>query len=381
MRALIIFLAIIIPLIGAYFYLKPEEENIISSPIVSQTDSKISPVLDSVDNTLLTSEIAENLDTPWALAFLPDGNILVTERKGKISLVKLNSPSEIIEIASLKDVKEVGEGGLLGIVLHPDFINNHYLYLYYTYAQNGGDTLNRVVRMTYENDKLSQSKIIVDRIPGAANHNGGRIKYGPDNYLYITTGDGEQPSRAQDKNSLAGKILRVKDDGQKASGNPFNTSVYSYGHRNPQGLAWDLSGRLFSTEHGRSGLQSGLDELNLIEPGKNYGWPEIQGTEKQNGMETPLINSGSDTWAPAGAAFVGNILYFAGLRGSALYQAKIVGNDIQINELFKNEYGRLRDVVTGPDGMLYITTSNLDGRGNPNENDDKIIRVNPSLLP
>ena len=256
----------------------------------------------------------------------------------------------------------------MGAVLHPDFESNHYIYFYYTYSSNNDDTLNRVVRMTFENDKLSDEKIIVDSIPGAANHNGGRLKFGPDKALYITTGDAQNPSMAQNSNTLSGKILRVATDGKP--------TVYSYGHRNPQGLVWDGQGQLYATEHG----PSTLDEFNKIQQGKNYGWPEIQGDEATSGMETPLLNSGNNTWAPAGLAFYNGSFYFGGLRGQALYKVTIVNGRPELKEYFKNEFGRIRDVVLGPDNMLYITTSNQDGRGNPKTGDDKIIRVNPNRL-
>ncbi|OGK39728.1 hypothetical protein A3A74_04510 [Candidatus Roizmanbacteria bacterium RIFCSPLOWO2_01_FULL_35_13] len=241
------------------------------------------------------------------------------------------------------------------------------------------------MRYTELDGKLSEEKIIVDQIPGNSNHNGGRIKFGPDKNLYITTGDAQEPSLAQNKNSLAGKILRVTDNGQPVTDNPFGNRTYTYGHRNPQGIDWDDSGRLWATEHGRSGIQSGLDELNLIEPGKNYGWPEIQGDESRSDMETPVINSGTNiTWAPSGAAFIGDSLFFGGLRGQTLYEAFYKTNvqfkKADIKEHFKGDFGRIREVIKGPDGMLYITTSNRDGRGFPKENDDKIIRINPAKL-
>ena len=319
--------------------------------------------------------VAQNLEVPWAIAFLPDNRMLVTERPGRVRIIDANGTAEQALAETINvDVESDGEGGLLGITLHPNFSQNHFVYLYYTYKSQGNQTLNRVVRMKFENDKLTDEQIIVDKIPGAIYHNGGRIKFGPDCFLYITTGDARNSSQAQDKNSLAGKILRVTDEGKAAPGNPFNNLVYSYGHRNPQGIAWDSTGVLWETEHG----STNTDELNVIEIGKNYGWPETRGDQTRAGMVLPVIQSGSQTWAPRGAAFLNGSIFFTGLRGSALYEYKI--GEQKLIEHFKNENGRLRDVVVGPDGMLYITTSNKDGRGNINSGDDKIIRVNPQKL-
>lgn len=328
------------------------------------------------NSATLSSVVAKNLDTPWGIAFLSDNSMLVTERPGRVQHIDKNGNIELV--ATIQNVREIGEGGLLGITVHPDFSSNNYIYFYYTYRSSGNDTLNRVVRMTYKDKKLSDEQIIVDKIPGAQNHNGGRIKFGSDGNLYITTGDAENPSQAQRTDTLGGKILRVNDEGKEASGNPFNNLVYSYGHRNPQGIAWDDKGNLWETEHGRS-LPTGFDELNLIELGKNYGWPQIQGDETRPGMVTPKKNSGATTtWAPSGAAFFENSLFFGGLRGTALYEAVIEnGQVINLKEHFKGTYGRIRDVVLGPDNMLYITTSNRDGRGNPENTDDRIIKINP----
>lgn len=310
--------------------------------------------------------VANNLNIPWEVVFLPvrqaqggpNDEILVTERPGTLLLIKNRQKIPI------EGVKHIGEGGLLGITVHPDFQDNKYLYLYYTYSSNGENTLNRVARFKFEDDKLANEQIIVDAIPGAVNHNGGRIKFGPDNFLYITTGDAQNPSLAQDKNSLAGKILRVTDKGK--------VEVYSYGHRNAQGLTWDDKGQLWATEHG----PQALDELNLIEKGKNYGWPVIQGGEKKEGMVNPVIESGEDvTWAPAGAVFYNGSIFFGGLRGKALFEYKIA--DKSLKRYFQGEFGRIRAVVLGPDGYLYITTSNTDGRGESKEGDDKLIKINP----
>lgn len=327
-----------------------------------------------------TSIVAEGLDTPWSLVFLPDDSILVAERPGRVRFIGADGKMDTKPI-TLKQVAEVGEGGLLGMTLHPNFASNRFIYFYYTYHETKGNTLNRVVRMKYENRQLTDEKIIIDNIPGQSNHNGGRIKFGPDKNLYITTGDAQQPELAQDKTSLNGKILRVTDEGKKPVGNPFDNLVYSFGHRNSQGLVWDENGELYATEHGRSGIMSGLDEFNRIEPGKNYGWPVIEGDETRDGMSTPQLNSGpSETWAPAGLAFYKGAFYFGGLRGSALYQVVFTGGKPRIAEYFKNEFGRIRDVEIGPDNMLYITTSNKDGRGTLRTGDDKIIRINPEKL-
>ncbi len=322
------------------------------------------------------STVADNLEVPWALVFLPDKSILFTERVGRVRFIDSNGNLDPNPIIVIDDVKQEGEGGLLGITIHPNFPQNHFVYLYYTYGANGDETLNRVVRYKFENNVLSGKNIIVDKIRGALFHDGGRIKFGPDGFLYITAGDSQNPSLAQNTKSLAGKILRVTDSGKPAPGNPFKSEVFSYGHRNPQGLAWDENGRLWETEHGASAL----DEINIIEKGKNYGWPIIQGDQTKKGMETPVINSGSDTWAPSGAAYLNGSIFFAGLRGQALYQAVINGNSVTIKEFLKGEVGRIREVVVGPDNLLYITTNNRDGRGIPDTTDDKIIRVNPSKL-
>lgn len=325
--------------------------------------------------------MAEDLDTPWALAFLPDKSLLLTERRGRVLLIDPQGKSSPTVVAELPLVTEGGEGGLLGLALSPHFAENHYVYLYYTFESGGGAPRNQVVRMTYAEKKLQKEKVLVDNLPAASNHNGGRLKFGPDGYLYVTTGDAENPSQAQRPDLFGGKILRFTEEGQPAPGNPFGSLVYSFGHRNAQGLAWDEQGRLWATEHGRSGLLSGLDELNLIELGKNYGCPVIQGSQTREGMVSPVVHSGPDeTWAPAGIAFAQGSLYFGGLRGQALYQAKIKEEPISLKEHFKNQFGRIRDVVLSPDGDLYLTTSNRDGRGRPQPGDDKVIRINLEKL-
>ena len=362
---LTVILALIIT--GGYFY--------ISQSTSPEPLKEMSNVIDTKSREI--SVVAQKLDTPWEIVFLPGGDALVTERQGTVRYINSGGESASDPVTKITGVREVGEGGLLGMALHPNFSENGLIYFYYTYSGDANGTMNRVVRMTYKDRSLSNEEIIIDAIPGAQYHNGGRITFGPDGYLYVTTGDAQNSSLAQDKNSLAGKILRVTDTGKPAPGNPFGNRVFSYGHRNPQGLAWDKQGQLWSTEHGRSGIQSGFDEVNLIQNGGNYGWPEIQGDEEREGMITPVKNSGAaTTWAPAGAAVFGDTLYFVGLRGSSLYEATIQGNSLgDLNELFHNEYGRLRVAVLGSDNFLYIATSNNDGRGDPLEGDDKIIKI------
>jgi glucose/arabinose dehydrogenase len=323
--------------------------------------------------------VAENLEIPWGLAFLPDGSILFTERPGRVRLISKEGSLRQQPIATISDVKPIGEGGLLGIAVNPEFEKNNFIYFYYTYENNNGDTKNRVVRYKFESDSLTDRKIIVDGISGNSNHDGGRIKFGPDGLLYITTGDSENPSYAQDLSVFAGKILRVVDP--STSSGQVKNEIYSYGHRNPQGVAWDDRGRLWATEHGRSVPLSGFDELNLIEKGKNYGWPTIQGDQGKDGMVIPVINSGATTtWAPSGAAFYQGSIFFGGLRGQGLYEAVISGNTATLKKHLDGELGRIRDVVLGPDNMLYITTSNRDGRGTPKQNDDKILKIDPQRL-
>ncbi len=373
-------LAAIIIILGlAVLFIKPQNKSRVANP--STPNEAASASLAPNDIPAFT-EVAINLDTPWALVFLPDKSLLITEREGQVLKIDSNGKLDKTFNQKIINAVEVGEGGLLGMTIHPKFETNHYVYLYYTYNSSGDDVLNRVVRMTLMDNKLKDEKIILDKIPGAANHDGGRIKFGPDNYLYIGTGDAQEPSQAQNTKSLAGKILRVTDDGKPAPGNPFGNEVYSYGHRNVQGLAWDPTGRLWATEHGRSGIQTGFDEVNLIEKGKNYGWPFVEGDKTQPGMQNPIRHSGATiVWAPSGMAYLNDSLYFGGLRGQALYKVPFKDNNvIAVIEYLSGKFGRLRDVVVGPDGMLYVTTSNLDGRGAPTATDDKIIRINPAKL-
>jgi glucose/arabinose dehydrogenase len=319
--------------------------------------------------------VSTGLNVPWDIAFLPDGQMLVTERPGTLRRIG-QSPFAF----PIPAVAGAGEGGLMGIALHPDFVTNHFVYLYYTTMD---PTRNRVARFKLDENTLTMDKVIMDNIPSAIYHDGGQITFGADGMLYLTTGDANNPDNAQNTSSLAGKTLRITAEGGIPSDNPFGNAVWSYGHRNAQGIAWDAQGRMWETEHGRSGATSGFDELNLVEKGKNYGWPTIQGSETQAGLVTPIRNStASVTWAPSGIAYTNGTLYFAGLLGESLYAADVneAGTVTGFRQYFKGTYGRLRGVVVGPDGFLYITTSNRDGRGKPVTGDDKIIRVAPDFL-
>lgn len=331
--------------------------------------------------------IAENLEVPWGIAFAPDGRIFVTERVGNLRVIEdgiLNpEPVKVLNVSGF-------EGGLLGIALDPNFEENHYMYLYYTY-NDFLSTYNKLSRFTESDNQLSDEIILLDKIAGGPFHDGGRIKFGPDGMLYITTGEAGIPDRAQDLNSLGGKILRINPDGTIPDDNPFeNSPIFSYGHRNPQGLDWDpVTNKLVISEHGPSGERgSAHDEVNVIESGKNYGWPEVVGDETDPKYSSPILHTGDETWAPSGASFYNsnNILewenkyFIATLRGNHL---RMLDLDIENNKvissvaLFQGEFGRLRDASVGPDGNLYILTSNRDGRGQPESTDDRILRIVP----
>ncbi|MBI2102460.1 PQQ-dependent sugar dehydrogenase [Candidatus Woesearchaeota archaeon] len=306
--------------------------------------------------------VANDFDTPWAMDFLPTGQLMFTERPGHVNIIENGNVKTVGELP----VNEEAESGLLGIAVDPEFEDNKFIYLYYIHKNK-----NRVSRFRLDTI-LKDEIILLDNIPSARFHDGGRIKFGPDGKLYITTGDATDPSSAQDINSLAGKILRINKDGTIPQDNPFQNAVYSYGHRNPQGLAWHpQTGGLYAAEHG----QNRNDEINLIEKGKNYGWPQ-ECTEKADDKVQPLRCYTEFTLAPSGITFVGEELYVAGLRGNQVRKITFAPDHKTIlreEELF-SPLGRIRDVVEN-EGYLYIATSNKDGRGLPSPGDDKIVRV------
>jgi glucose/arabinose dehydrogenase len=331
--------------------------------------------------------VAANLQIPWSIDWIPDGAALFTERGGSLRIIRdgVLAPDPLLSLSVSS-----GEGGLLGVAVDPDFGDNHYIYLYYSTRGTDNALINKVVRYQFANGTVTEDRVLVDGIPGAQYHDGGRIQFGPDGKLYITTGDAGRLALAQDLDSLAGKILRIDRNGTVPAGNPFaNSPVWSFGHRNPQGLDWDAAGNLVATEHGPSGERGRAhDEINLILPGANYGWPNVIGGEFEEGMREPILHTGSDTWAPSGAEFYdGDRIpgwtgkYFvAALRGAHLHMVDLdlQNNTVISNEkLFQDEFGRLRDVQTGPDGLLYLLTSNRDGRGSPVSTDDRILRIVP----
>jgi glucose/arabinose dehydrogenase len=326
--------------------------------------------------------VATNLEVPWALAFAPDGRLFFTERPGRVRVIvdgKL-APTPVAVLPA----ETTSESGLMGLALDPAFQQNGHIYLMYSYRGAQGRVVNRISRLTVEDNRAGDEVVLLDNIPGANIHDGGRLKFGPDGKLYATTGDATMPGLAQDRDSLAGKILRLNPDGTVPEDNPFPGSpVYTFGHRNPEGLAFQPeSGRLFSTEHG----PIGSDEVNIIEAGNNYGWPLVTDIAGDPRFIDPIAVFPTAV-APAGATFYdGDLLsqwtgnfFFATLRGQHLHRMVLGGPDarqvVEQQRLFEGEYGRLRDVVQGPDGFLYFTTSNRDGRGNPRAEDDRILRL------
>ncbi|GAA4545530.1 PQQ-dependent sugar dehydrogenase [Pseudonocardia xishanensis] len=314
--------------------------------------------------------LVSGLEVPWGIAFLPDGSALVTERiPGTISRVAPDGA--VTRLGEVEGVTPTGEGGLLGVAVSPDYATDRTLYVMLTTADD-----NRVVRLVANSDgtvdgSRDRQQEIVTGITKGGNHDGGRLAFGPDGYLYITTGEAGRGEPAQDRDDLGGKILRVTRDGAPAPGNPFGTQVYTVGHRNPQGLAWTPDGRLYQAEFG----QQTWDEINLIEPGGNYGWPTVEGQEGRDGFIDPLVQQPVRNASWSGLAYADGAFYAGALRGERLFRYPL-NPDGTLGEpqvLFRGEFGRIRTVVATPDGRsLWFTTSNRDGRGDPRADDDKI---------
>ncbi|MBT2759778.1 PQQ-dependent sugar dehydrogenase [Paenibacillus sp. ISL-20] len=312
--------------------------------------------------------LAEQLRTPWSIDF--DGDtIYISEREGNIVQIKDGTFTRQ-SVHTEKPVAHQGEGGFLGFALAPDFQNSGKAFAYHTYNQ-GEKVMNRLVLLKQEGNQWTESHVFLERIPGSNVHNGGRIAIGPDGMLYVTTGDSGEGELAQNQESLAGKILRLTLDGKVPADNPTAGSyVYTLGHRNSQGLAWNSEGEFYSSEHGPSGTPGGHDEINEITAGSNYGWPEIIGDEQQEGMKSPLYHSSETAIAPSGIAFdEEDAMYVATLRGQKLYRFQ---PENAFLELVLEGEGRLRDVKVH-DGKTYVITNNTDGRGVPSDQDDRLL--------
>ena len=341
--------------------------------------------------------VVAGLEVPWGLAFLPGGAALVTERPGRLRLVSALTRRKAGAAAKLPLVATIAvdadeEGGLLGVAIHPRFAENHFIYLYMTVREQGRKS-NRVERWRLSDDFASArfDRRIVEDIPSAAYHDGGRIRFGPDGMLYVGTGDGRNPDASQDPASLGGKVLRLTPDGAVPPDNPIRGNpAYLTGVRNTQGFDWS-GGRFYVTDHGPSGeqMRRGHDEVNLTAPGANLGWPRIYGCETAAGMVTPSLTWESSV-PPGGAAFYtgtaipewrGSLLVGT-LRSQHLHRVKFSENDpavVELHEVYlQDQAGRIRDVVVGPDGLVYLTTSNCDGRGDCPKERDKILRLLPS---
>ncbi len=344
---------------------------------------------------LSVEPVATNLDTIWDMVWAPDGEMWITERPGRVSHIDVKT-GRVTAVGQIQDVYEQGESGLLGMTFHPDFPREPWIYFAHSFGTQG-NIKNRLIRVRYDNGRLGATEILIDNILGRTNHDGSRLAIGPDRMLYMTMGDAGQQPLAQDRNSLNGKILRLTLDGKPAPGNPFNNDVWSWGHRNPQGLVFQPgTGTLYSSEHG----PNSDDEVNRIEKGRNYGWPTVRGLcdtpEEREFCRANDVVESVHQWTPtvgiSGADFYNHdlipgwkgSLLVTSLVGRSLWRITLApdgGRAVSVERLFEQQYGRLRDVLTGADGAVYIATSNHDGRARgigPFEGDDKVLRITPA---
>ncbi|MCD9185562.1 MAG: PQQ-dependent sugar dehydrogenase [Pyrinomonadaceae bacterium] len=343
--------------------------------------------------------VAENVEIVWSIVFAPDGRVFFAERPGRVRLIE-NGKLRAAPFFTVPDVSLSDEGGLMGMTLHPNFSENRFVYLAYVYRDERREQNVRVVRYRETGETLTEPKTIIEAIPASKYHAGTRLKFGADGKLYITTGDATKQKRAQNLASINGKTLRLNDDGSIPSDNPFvgqkdaRPEIWSYGHRNAQGMDFQPeTGLMFQTEHGSSIIdgvslfkRSGGDEVNIVEGGKNYGWDKISHNMTKAGMETPIIEF-SPAVAPASAMFYrGNLFpdfknnfFFGALKGEAIIRLVLDGRKVTArDELFKKEYGRIREIAEAPDGSIWFSTSNRDGRGDAAKNDDRILRIVPA---
>jgi aldose sugar dehydrogenase len=352
-------------------------------PKDSPTTPQTGEVFTTRDNVRFRVEtVLTGLEIPWSMNFAPDGRLFITERPGRVRIATLGGSSELA--LTLDGVYAQGEAGLLGLALDPEFAQNRFVYLYYSATVPGG-AVNRIVRYREVNSRLGERVVLLDNIPAAQIHDGGRLRFGPDGLLYASAGDAADANLAQDVASLAGKILRLNREGTTPRDNRFSSPVYTYGHRNPQGFDWHpTSGDLWEAEHGNNGN----DEVNAIRLGLNFGWPRIEGAATLSGMEAP-ITFYNPSIAPSGASFYrgqrlpqfANNFFVATLRGTHLLRVTVDTSTRRATaqeRLLDGTYGRLRDVVSGPDGYLYFCTNNRDGRGTPMSGDDRVMRIVPA---
>lgn len=352
-----------------------------ASAAPSSTAAQVSPSAEETPpakgTVKVVRTVAEGLNTPWGLAPLPEGGLLVASRdEGTITRVDAETGKKT-ELGEVPGVSAAGEGGLLGLALSPDYASDHMVYAYFTSASD-----NRVVRMIYDparpaGDQLGAPDTVFKGIPKGMIHNGGRIAFGPDRLLYVGTGESGDRGLAQDKKSLGGKILRLTPEGEPAPGNPFpDSAVYSYGHRNVQGLAWDSKQRLFAAEFG----QDTWDELNAIVPGADYGWPTAEGRSEDTKFRNPTAQWHTDDASPSGIAYAEGSVWMAGLKGQRLWRIPLKGTAASADPqaFLQGDYGRLRTVVSAGGDKLWVTTSNTDGRGDPKKGDDRILELEVS---
>ncbi len=334
--------------------------------------------------SLTVETFVSGLDTPWDVAWGPDGRMWVTERGGRI--LRVDMATRAVSEAGRLDVAEVSESGLMGLAFHPAFAREPWVYVAHSYRDGG--IRNRIVRLRWDGSRLGAPEMVLDALPGAGNHNGTRLAFGPDGMLYVTTGDAARAASAQDMSSLAGKVLRLTPEGRPAPGNPWGDALWSIGHRNAQGLVFRPgTDELYATEHG----PNDNDEVNRILRGRNYGWPEVRGMCDEPGERsfcaehdvaepittfTPTLGLAGLDWYDGDRfpAWKGSLLYTA-LRGAVLLRTD--PSTGRTERMLERQYGRLRDVLVGPDGVVYVATSNRDGRGRPAPDDDRILRITP----
>ncbi|MGW0076534.1 PQQ-dependent sugar dehydrogenase [Streptomyces cellulosae] len=357
----------------------PEKDAAASSaaPPPSSPSGKAEETPPAKGSVSVVRTVATGLDSPWGLAPVGDGDLLVSSRD-EATITRIDGETgKKTELGEVPGVAAEGEGGLLGIALSPDFASDHMIYAYFTSASD-----NRIVRMLYDERKpageqLGAPDTVFRGIPKGVIHNGGRIAFGPDRMLYAGTGETGDTGLAQDKKSLGGKILRLTPDGEPAPGNPFPGSpVYSYGHRNVQGLAWDRQQRLFASEFG----QNTWDELNAVAPGDNYGWPDAEGHADEGGFHNPIAQWSTADASPSGIAYAEGSVWMAGLRGERLWRIPLKGTEASAKPqaFLEGEYGRLRTVVAAGGDRLWLVTSNTDGRGGPEAEDDRVLELKVS---